>query len=76
MVIIGGSLETMFRQYGQTKSTARKKLTHGESQKEDKIWRRSEMEKVRRDKMQVCKKIGKSQTLCFPNYWWLWRVEN
>ena len=36
------------------KSTARKKLRHGESQKgEDKRWRRSGMEKVRREKTQV-----------------------
>ena len=33
------------------KSTARKKLGRGESQKgEDKRWRRSEMEKVRRER--------------------------
>ena len=36
------------------KSTARKKLRRGESQKgEDKRWRRLESEKVRREKMQV-----------------------
>ena len=36
------------------KSTPRKKLGRGESQKgEDKRWIRSEMEKVRREKMQV-----------------------
>ena len=36
------------------KSTAKKKLGRGESQKgEDRRWRRSEMEKVRREKMQV-----------------------
>ena len=50
------------------KSTARKKLRHGESQKgEDKRWRRSEMEKVRREKMQVREKVGKSRnTVFFP----------
>ena len=48
------------------KSTARKKLRHGESQKgEDKRGRRSEMEKVRRKKMQVREKVGKSwNSLC------------
>ena len=57
-----------FRQYGQMKSTARKKLSHGESQKgEDKRWRRSEVEKFRREKMQVRVKVGKSQnTVFFP----------
>ena len=47
------------------KSTARKKLGRGESQKgEDKRWRRSEMEKIRdgesqkREKMQVREKAG------------------
>ena len=43
------------------KSTARKKLRHGESQKgEDKRCRSSEKEKVRREKMQVCEKLGMS----------------
>ena len=38
------------------KSTARKKLRHGKSQKgEDKRWRRSGRETVRREKMQVRK---------------------
>ena len=42
------------------KGTARKKLRGEESQKgEDKRWRRSEMERVRREKMQVREKIGK-----------------
>ena len=45
------------------KSTARKKLGRGESQKgEDKRWRRSEMEKVRREKMQVREKVGQSRS--------------
>ena len=36
------------------KSTARKKLSHGENQKaEDKRWRRKEIGKVRKEKMQV-----------------------
>ena len=50
------------------KSTARKKLRHGENQKgEDKRWRRSDREKVRREKMQVRKKVGKSRnTVFFP----------
>ena len=50
------------------KSTDRKKLRHGESQKgEDKRWRRSEMEKVRRQKMQVREKVGKLRnTMFFP----------
>ena len=47
-------------------STARKKLRHGESQKgEDKKWRRSERETVRREKMQCAKKIGKSRNMLF-----------
>ena len=47
-------------------STARKKLRHGQSQKgEDKRWRRSEMEKVRREKMQVREKVGKSRNTVF-----------
>ena len=52
------------------KSTARKKLGRGESQKaEDKRWRRSEMEKVRREKMQVRGKVGKSRnTVFFPMF--------
>ena len=50
------------------KSTARKKLRHGESQNgEDKRRRRSDREKVRREKMQVRNKIGKSRnTVFFP----------
>ena len=50
------------------KSTARKKHSHGEIQKgEDKRWRRLEMEKVRREKMQVREKVGKSRnTVFFP----------
>ena len=48
------------------KGTARKKLGRGESQKgEDKRWRRSEMEKVRREKMQVREKVGKSRNIVF-----------
>ena len=46
--------------------TARTKLGRGESQKgEDKRWRRSETEKVRRKKMQVREKVGKSQNRVF-----------
>ena len=53
--MIEGSLEaklpTIWR---DGNGTARKKLGRGESQKgEDKRWRRSEMKKVRREKMQV-----------------------
>ena len=48
------------------KSTARKELRHGESQKgEDKTWRRSEREKVRREKLQVREKVGKSRNTVF-----------
>ena len=48
------------------KSTARKKLGRGESQKaEDKKRRGSEMEKVRREKMQVREKVGKSRNTAF-----------
>ena len=44
-------------------STVRKKLRHGESQKvEDKRWRRSGKEKVRSEKMQVRKKVGKPRS--------------
>ena len=48
------------------KSTERKKLRQGESQKrEDKSWRRSEREKVRREKMQAREKVGKSRKTAF-----------
>ena len=49
-------------------STARKKLRHGESQKgEDKRWRRSEREKVSREKMQGARKGRKVAKHCvFP----------
>ena len=54
-------------------TTARKKLRHGESQKgEDKRWRRSEREKVRREKMKEAadaRKGRKVATLCvFPMF--------
>ena len=41
-------------------STARKKLGRGESQKKE-----AKMEKVRREKMQARKKVGKSQNTVF-----------
>ena len=48
------------------KSRARKKLSHGKSQKrEHKRWRRSEIEKVRREKMQVREKVRKSRNPVF-----------
>ena len=48
------------------KHTARKKFRHGENQEgEDKRWRRSEREKVRREKMQVREKKGKSRSIVF-----------
>ena len=48
------------------KSTARKKLGRGESQKgEDKRWRRSGTETVRREKMQVREKVGQSRNIVF-----------
>ena len=52
------------------KGTARKKLGHEESQKgEDQRWRRSEMETVRKEKMQVSEKVRKSQKHCvFPMF--------
>ena len=51
------------------KGTAMKKLRHGDSQKgEDQSWRRSEREKVRRMKMQVGKKVGKSRNTVFPMF--------
>ena len=57
------------------KSTAKKKLGRGDSQKgEDKRWRRSEMETVRREKMQVREKVGKSRSTVFFQLW-LQRVE-
>ena len=47
-------------------STARKKLRHRESQKgEDKGWRRSEREKVRRKKTQMLEKVAKSPNIVF-----------
>ena len=47
-------------------STARKRLRHGESQKgEGKRRRRPEKEKVRREKMQVREKVGKSRNIVF-----------
>ena len=51
------------------KSTARKKLRQRERQEEeDKRWRRSEMEKVRREKLQVREKAGKSGNTVFPMF--------
>ena len=48
------------------KSTARKKLKHEKRQEgEDTRRRRSEQEKVRREKMQVCEKVGKSRNTVF-----------
>ena len=53
------------------KSTARKKLGRGESQKgEDKRWRTSDMEKVRREKMQARESC---KTPCFSDVLWLRR---
>ena len=65
--MIEGSLEAKTSDnMGRWKSTARKELGRGESQKgEDKSWRRSEMEKVRREKMQVREKVGKSRNTVF-----------
>ena len=65
--MIEGSLEaklpTIWR---DGNGTARKKLGRGESQQgEDQRWRRSEMEKVRREKMQVREKVGKSRNTVF-----------
>ena len=55
---------------GRWKSIARKKLRHGENQRgEDERWRRSEREKVRREKMQARDKVGKSRnTVFFPMF--------
>ena len=51
------------------KSTARKKLRHGESQRgEDKRWRSSEREEVRTEKMQVRDKVGKSRNTVVPMF--------
>ena len=51
---------------GRWKSTDRKKLRQGEFPKrEDKRWRRSEQEKVRREKMEAREKAGKSRTTVF-----------
>ena len=48
------------------KSTARKNVRHRESQKgEDQRWRRSEGETMRREKMQVREKVGKSRNNVF-----------
>ena len=65
-VVVEGSLEVKLRQYGQMKSTARKK----QSQEETRAWRksegrRSEMEKVRREKIQMRGKVGKSLRTVF-----------
>ena len=54
------------QQYGKMKSTARRK----QRQEETRTWRksegrRSEMEKVRREKMQVREKVGKSRNTVF-----------
>ena len=58
------------------KSTARKKLRHGKSQKgEGKRWRRAARETVRREKMQVHKKGRKVAKHSFSNDLWLERVE-
>ena len=44
------------------KSTAKKKLGRGESQKgEDKRWRRSEMEKVRRERNSDVEKVRREK---------------
>ena len=51
------------------KSTARKKLRHGESQKgEDQRWRSSEREKVRREKMQKRKGMKVTKHYVFPMF--------
>ena len=58
------------------KSTARKKLRHGESQNgEEKRWRRSEREKVRIENMQVREMVGKSRNAVFSTVLGFWRVE-
>ena len=71
--IVEGSLEAKLPTISTWKSTARKKLRHGESNKgEDKVWRRSELEKVRRKKRQMREKVGKSRNTvffqCFARY--------
>ena len=59
------------------KSTSRKQLRHGESQKgesqkgEDKRRRTSGKETARRAKMQVCEKVGRRATVCFYIVLWL-----
>ena len=70
--IFEGSLEAKLPTiWTDGKSTARKKLGRGESQKgEDKRWRKSEKEK-----MQVREKVGKSRNTVFSIVLWLWRVE-
>ena len=51
---------------GDGESQKGEKLGRGESQKgEDKRWRRYEMEKVRREQMQVREKVGKSRNTVF-----------
>ena len=62
-MLIEGSLEAKLSDnIDRWKNTAKKKLRHGENQKgEDKRWRKSERENVRREKMQVREKVGKSQ---------------
>ena len=78
MYIVEGNLEAKTSDNMDTwKSNARKKLREGESQKrEDKRGRRSEREKVRREKMQVHENIGKVTKQCvFSNDLWLRGVE-
>jgi len=58
------------RQYGQMKSR------DGKSQRrEEKMIKNQRRERVRGKKMQVRKKIEKSQAPCFSNVLWLRRVE-
>ena len=76
--VIEGSLEVKLPTIpGRWKSTARKKLRQGESQKrEGKRWRRSEREKVRREKVQARTNVGKPRnTLFFPMLWREARLE-
>ena len=56
------------------KSTARKKLRQGESQKRE----RGDREKGIREKMRVREKVGKLETLCFSDELWreaYWQVK-
>ena len=68
-VVVEGSLAN-FRQYGQMKSRDGKRQRREEEKKKD-----QKRENLRRKKIQVHKKVGKSRNTVFSNDLWLRRVE-